>query len=140
MISISVGFVATPTSALMPSLVVSGLNNGRAEVGATLSAVLSDGQPITSHAWGNTPGGSEYGDTQDLIVPAAAVGGTLYLSAQSAAGLFTIALEVATAAPTETTVIVPGINEIRVESLAPLPASSALAAAPDTDALIVEIS
>lgn len=138
MISISVGFVATPATELMPSLVVAGLTNGRAEVGTNLSASLSDGTAITSFAWGSSPGGTEYGTAGILTVPPAATGGSIYLTAQAPAGLFSVVLTVPSGAP-ETSVFIADFDGIDVESLAPLPSLPALTPVPNTNTITLEI-
>ncbi|WP_299681640.1 hypothetical protein [uncultured Roseobacter sp.] len=124
---------------MQPSLLLSGLNDGTAEVGDTLSASLSDGTAITSYAWGSTPGGADYGTASTLSVPEAAAGSILYLEVESAAGPFATAVPVA-AAPVVITVLSERADAIRIESLAPVPARPSLTAGPDTDAITVEIS
>ncbi|WP_300064225.1 hypothetical protein [uncultured Roseobacter sp.] len=139
MISISVGFVTTPASTLMPSLIVAGLNNGQAKVGSSLSASLSDGSAITSFSWGSSPGGTEYSDTNTLSVPASAEGGLIYLTVQSTVGLFTAVVSVA-ATETFESMISGGNDALVVESLAAPPTQLTLNLVPDTDSIIVEFS
>ncbi|WP_299964581.1 hypothetical protein [uncultured Roseobacter sp.] len=137
MISISVGFVAGTTSE--PGLVVTGLRNGQAVVGNILGARLSDGTVFDTHAWGSSPGGSQYGTRPELEVPSAAAGTTLYLSVGQGDDVFASSVAVVTdLAPT--TVITPDPGEISVESLAPLPTVPNLSPQPTFNTIIVEIA
>ena len=137
MISISVGLAATHTATGGPSLIVTGLQNGEAVIADSLTAYLSDGTPIMSYAWGSSSGGSEYGSAPVLVVPETAAGGSLFLSVESDVGQFARMLSVA-AAPVEINQIIPGTDEIEIQSLAPFPPYDGLTLTPSSNSIIVE--
>lgn len=86
---------------------ITGLTSGAAQVGdhASIGAVMVSGDPISSYAWGSTPGGSEYGTGPNPTDYTASDGGTLYLDVVSGGQTFSTsapvryALAVNTVAP-----------------------------------------
>jgi len=136
MISISVGFHPVLPQSL--TLVMTGLIDGQAVIGETLGARLSDGATLSSFAWGSASGLADYGTDPELVVPAAAEGGVIHLSAEEGGEVFTSSVAVINPMVPETRISVDP-DEIIIETLAPLPPLSGLSATPTFNNITVEI-
>ena len=119
------------------SVVLTSLSNGVARPGDTLGVSLSNGVSISSYAWGSSPGGAEYGTGSTLLVPSAADGSLLHVTLTADGQQFTSVAEIRSD-PVAVTTLVPGSEEILVQSLTDMPTLPALTLSADADAILVE--
>jgi hypothetical protein len=112
-------------AAIIARLVLTNLTDGKAAPGDMLEAVLSDGTPIDTYAWGSSPGSNDFGAEATLIVPEIAAGTLVYVTLQAQTGTFTAKVSITPSAVTSTTVRA-GTGTIDIADLAPLPAQSGL--------------
>lgn len=136
-ISLGLSGMAPDPAGMSPSLILTGLRNGQAQPGDTLQAILSDGTPIQSYAWGSSPGSSDFGTGATLVVSEAAAGGVLYVTVQAQATTFSTTAPVAQISG-GTTAVVTGPSRIDIEDLAPLPARPGLALSAGPSLITVE--
>ena len=120
------------------SLMVTGLTMGTANTGDVLSAVLSNGAPIQSYAWGSAPEETDYGAAPTITVPAAAASGLLFVTVQSAIGTFSTVIGIGSSVFLN--VIESGLAKIGVVTLAPPPAQPTLVPSAGIEQITVEIS
>ena len=140
MSAISMGLSNTAPSApsnTRTSLILTGLTDGAAQPGDLLRVRLSNGVKIETHAWGSTPGGSDYGTQPTLTVPDGTVGRVLHVTAYTGKRQFA-SLVYVVGTPTAVTDIRPGPDAILIESLS-LRLEPALKPSANAEAIIVEI-
>ncbi|MEL6959405.1 MAG: hypothetical protein AAGL89_10685 [Pseudomonadota bacterium] len=138
MISITMGCVTSAIS--MPSVVITGLQDGSAVSGDILSVSLSDRSDISGVSWGTTPGGAELGQSQTLIVPNLTETGPIFLSIESRVGpLFASFIVQETSLPQDTQLSA-GPDRISVIQLAERPQLADLLISQQINAITVEFA
>ena len=121
------------------SVTITNLVSGTAVPGDEVGATLSPSLPIIGYAWGSSPGASDYGTDQSLIVPAAELGARLYVTVTTSTGVLSASASIVEP-PTVVTNIMAAQSSIDVQSLASIPPLATLTLSGGSETILVEIT